>query len=85
MEPEEIMNIKQQAISNAVDTLQNYKGDKPYIRNMIDKFSPDMQDMKKIGTTTAYKNMVKDGDTKLRVQHKIKTNIDKIGKQIKGD
>ena len=70
--------LKQKIINATVDRLQNFSGDNPNTRTMIDNFADDMKQFKDLGTTQAYKGMVQGADAKVQLQHKIKDNIGKL-------
>lgn len=76
----DIKDIKNQAIKNTISNLQSYSGDNSNTRQMVDLLNPEMSQFKQHGTTDAYKNMVKSADAKLRLQHKVKTNMEKLRK-----
>ena len=76
---EDSMNIgelKKKIIQATIGRLQNYSGDNPNTRMVVDNFADEMKDMKELGTTQSYKGMVKSADAKVQLQHKISTNID---------
>lgn len=73
-----IVDLKNKIIRKTVQTLQNYSGDNPNTREVIDNFSDEMRDFKNIGTSQSYKNMVKSADAKIQLQDKIDTNVKKL-------
>lgn len=80
---EDSMNIgelKKKIIQATVGRLQNYGGNNPNTRDIVDNFADEMRDFKELGTSKIYKNMVKSADAKIQLQHKIGTNIGKLKK-----